>query len=153
MPEPTRTYRSRATHVEAIRWINHNTSCDAVYRFLGLNVGPHPNHDLFEIPGGTYQNVTWPGGWIVRYPNGRLRACSDATFTAEFEAAGEPETFTWGESVGTDHDNICIPVNRGDTWIGDIKLPVKAAWELSDMLADLLDDVAREQQSGRERCD
>lgn len=81
----TATYRTRPAHVEAVQWIDHDASCAAVYEFLGIATGEHLDHELFEIPGGTYQSVTWRGGWIVRYPGGRLRACTSATFRAEFE--------------------------------------------------------------------
>lgn len=86
MPE-RRAYRMRPVPVEAIQWISHDASCDAVYRFLGLHVGPHHDHDTFDVPGDTSLNCIWPGGWIIRYPSGRIRAVSDATFQAEFEQA------------------------------------------------------------------
>lgn len=142
MSEPARTYRSRATQVEAIRWIDHATSCDAAYRFLGLDVGPHPEHDLFEIPGGTWQNYTWRGGWILRYPNGRLRACSDAVFTAEFEPAGMA-TYTWGQSVTLDKTDggIYIPFNDGDNHVGDVQLGTDDVRVLRDMLNGVLDEA------------
>lgn len=150
MNDPTR-YRARVVEVQAIRWLGIE-NCEQVFAFLGLEHDDDQHHDLININSyGSWQTVE-TGDWIVRYSNGNYQAFSDDELREEFEPADEPETFTWGESIGTDHDNICIPVNRGDTWIGDIKMPVKAAWELSDMLVDLLDDVAREQQSGRERC-
>lgn len=150
MNDPTR-YRARVVEVQAIRWLGIE-NCEQVFAFLGWH---HPNDELDHsaIRGIGDDETAYPGMWIVRTGPDQddCKVYLDEQFQAEFDPA-EPETFTWGESIGTDHSNICIPVNRGDTWIGDIKLPVKAAQELSDMLADLLDEVAREQQSGRERC-
>lgn len=142
MSEPIRTYRSRATQVEAIRWIDHATSCDAVYRFLGLDVGTHLDHEVFEIPGGTYQNYTWRDGWILRYPNGRLRACGNATFTAEFELDGVA-TYTWGQSITLDKTNGCvyIPFNDGDDYVGDVQLGMGDVRVLRDMLNGVLDET------------
>lgn len=143
MPEPARTYRNRAKQVEAIRWIDHATSCDAVYRFLGVTGGPHLDHEVFEIPGGTYQNTTSLGGWIVRYPNGRLRACSDAAFTAEFEPATTPGTFAWGQSVTLNKTDgsIYIPFNDGNDYAGDVQLDLDDVRVLRDMLGGVLDEV------------
>lgn len=148
MPE-NRAYRVRAVPVEAVQWTDHDTSCGAVYAFLGLDVGPHHHHNTFKVPGGTSLDCVWPGGWIIRYPDGRIRAASDTAFQAEFETAGEPETFTWGESISTTGAGatVYIPVNHGGNYSGDVVMPHPEAVVLRDMLDDL---VSERRQAARD---
>lgn len=156
MSEPTH-FRKRSVEIYAIRF--DGTNHEAIHTFApGCfdEIDPEDRGDDPDVVATVWNQrhgVRIPvkvGSWIARDEHGFFTIRAERI--DEYERTDEPETFTWGESVGTDHGHICIPINRGDTWAGDIKMPVKAAQELSDMLADLLDDVAREQQSGRERC-
>lgn len=156
MSEPIR-FRKRSAEIYAIRF--DGTNHEAIHAFAPgcfEEVDPEDRGDDPDVVATVWNQhygVRLPvkvGRWIARDQHGFFTIRAERM--DKYEAIDQPEAFTWGEGLAIENGHVTIPVNRGDTHIGDLKLAVRDSRLLSDMLADALDQDALEQHAGLERC-